>query len=84
MSDRVLLTSTKGRDNIDRKMHQLGRVLFYRYMDDIRLFTKTKHDLKVALMELVKELRELKLNLNANLISIPCYSLISKMFSKFA
>jgi len=41
------------------------KIVYFRYMDDIRLFAKNKHDLKLALIDLVKELRELKLNVNA-------------------
>ncbi len=50
---------------VDKKMKSNRKINYYRYMDDIRLFANTKHDLKLALIDLVKELRELKLNLNA-------------------
>jgi hypothetical protein len=50
---------------VDKKMRENRKVIYFRYMDDIRLFAKNKHDLKLALIDLVKELRELKLNLNA-------------------
>ncbi len=50
---------------VDKKMRENRRIIYFRYMDDIRLFAKNKHDLKLALIDLVKELRELKLNLNA-------------------
>lgn len=50
---------------VDKKMRENRKIIYFRYMDDIRLFAKNKHDLKLALIDLVKELRELKLNLNA-------------------
>jgi hypothetical protein len=50
---------------VDKKMRANRKIIYFRYMDDIRLFAKNKHDLKLALIDLVKELRELKLNLNA-------------------
>lgn len=50
---------------VDKKMRANRKIIYFRYMDDVRLFAKNKHDLKLALIDLVKELRELKLNLNA-------------------
>lgn len=50
--------------SIDREMKK-RKIKFIRYMDDIRIFTKNKHNLKIALKYLVKSLRNLKLNLNA-------------------
>lgn len=50
--------------SVDKEMKK-NRITFIRYMDDMRVFTKTKGDLKLALKKLVKALRELKLNLNA-------------------
>jgi len=48
---------------VDREMRR-NRIVFIRYMDDMRIFTKTKTHLKRALKCLVKSLRTLKLNLN--------------------
>lgn len=48
---------------VDREMRE-KRIVFFRYMDDIRIFTKTKTDLKKSLKYLVRALRDLKLNLN--------------------
>lgn len=49
---------------VDREMRE-NKIIFFRYMDDMRIFTKTKAHLKIALKHLVRSLRELKLNLNA-------------------
>lgn len=49
---------------VDREMKS-NRITYIRYMDDIKIFTETKADLKRALKCLVKSLRDLKLNLNA-------------------
>jgi len=49
---------------VDRDM-KINKIVYIRYMDDIRIFTKTKADLKRALICLVRSLRDLKLNLNS-------------------
>jgi retron-type reverse transcriptase len=50
-------------DNVDREMEiEKG---YIRYMDDIRIFCKTKTDAKLALIKIIKSLRKYKLNINA-------------------
>lgn len=49
---------------VDREMRR-NKILFIRYMDDIRVYAKTRQDLKKNMIILVRILRELKLNLNA-------------------
>jgi len=49
---------------VDREMKS-HKIVYIRYMDDIRIFTKTNADLKRALICLVRSLRDLKLNLNS-------------------
>ncbi len=55
---------------VDREM-KINKIVYIRYMDDIRIFTKTKADLKKALKCLVRSLRDLKLNLNSK--KTDCY-----------
>jgi hypothetical protein len=50
-------------DNIDRSMESFEG--YMRYMDDIRIFCKTKIEARVALIKLIKELRKYKLNINS-------------------
>ncbi|MEA1965615.1 MAG: RNA-directed DNA polymerase [Candidatus Aerophobetes bacterium] len=50
--------------SVDREMGR-NKIKFIRYMDDMRIFTKDKADLKRALKYLVRSLRDLKLNLNS-------------------
>ncbi len=50
-------------DNIDREMEEEPG--YFRYMDDIRIFCKTKIAARVALVKLIKALRKYKLNINA-------------------
>jgi hypothetical protein len=50
--------------SVDRDMSKF-RTPFIRYMDDIRLYARTKQDLKRGIALMVRSLRELKLNLNA-------------------
>lgn len=37
---------------VDKKMRANRKIIYFRYMDDIRLFAKNKHDLKLALSEI--------------------------------
>jgi hypothetical protein len=55
-------------DYVDRKMEKYPG--YYRYMDDIRIFCKSKLEIKIALKELIVALRELKLNINAKKTNI--------------
>ena len=50
--------------SVDREIKKQG-IIYFRYMDDIRIFAKNKNEIKRALKYLVKALRDLKLNLNA-------------------
>lgn len=56
--------------SVDKKMTSNRKIVWFRYMDDIRLFANSKHDLKKALIDLVNALRDLKLNLNAKKTNI--------------
>ncbi len=49
--DAYFLESTKSSD-----------VKYFRYMDDVRIFTKTREEARVALLEMARRLRELHLN----------------------
>lgn len=55
---------------VDKTMKLNSKIVWFRYMDDIRLFAHNKHDLKLALIDLVVALRKLKLNLNAKKTNI--------------
>jgi hypothetical protein len=50
-------------DHIDKSMEKFDG--YFRYMDDIRIFCKTKKDSRIALIELIRELRKYKLNINS-------------------
>ena len=50
-------------DCVDRRMEKYEG--YFRYMDDIRIFTKRKNDAKLALKDLTIALRGVKLNINA-------------------
>lgn len=50
-------------DNIDREMEK--RRGYIRYMDDIRIFCKSEIEAKKALIDIVKTLRNYKLNINS-------------------
>lgn len=56
--------------SVDKKMKLNNKIVWFRYMDDIRLFAQNKHDLRLALIDLVTALRKLKLNLNAKKTNI--------------
>ncbi|MBD3270410.1 hypothetical protein GF376_02695 [Candidatus Peregrinibacteria bacterium] len=51
--------------SVDKTLNESAHLKFIRFMDDFRLFVKDRTDLKKAISSLVRELRELKLNLNA-------------------
>ena len=50
--------------SLDREM-QKKKVTYFRFMDDIRIFSKNKNEIKINIGTLVLALRDLKLNLNA-------------------
>ncbi|MFC1810849.1 RNA-directed DNA polymerase [Patescibacteria group bacterium] len=62
--------------SVDKALNESKHLKFIRFMDDFRLFVKNRTDLKKSISSLVKELRELKLNLNAK--KTISYKLIDK------